>query len=92
MKHILFADDDNEVVGITGCVDDWEPEKEFVVAVMSMGYTLLVTDDDIDPLYKTVEVLAQGDALYAQATRQAKAIEKQLAYDVEQFDEIEQPW
>lgn len=90
MKYIMFSNGENEVVGITGCVEDWEPEKEFVVAVMSLGYTLLVGDLVLEaPL--PVEILAQGDRLYAQAATMAADIERQLAYDVSD-DETEQPW
>lgn len=86
MKYILFADSVNDVVGITGCVDDWDPDKEFVVAVMSLGYTMLTTDGLNEDVI-TWDILAMGDALYAQANAMAKEIEKQLSYD-----EIEQPW
>lgn len=86
MKYILFADNVNDVVGITGAVDEWEPTKEFVVATMTLGYTLLTADAlnvDVD----IPGILAMGDQLYAQANKMSKDIEKQLSYD-----EIEQPW
>lgn len=90
MKYILFADSVNDVVGITGCVDDWEPEKEFVVAVMSLGYTMLIADSLNEDVI-TESILAVGDKLFAQANRMSKEIEKQLVYDTS-VDEIEQPW
>lgn len=86
MKYILFADSVNDVVGITGAVDDWEPEKEFVVAVMSLGYTMLTTEGLNEDVI-TPDILAVGDALYAQAHVLSVDLKDQLSYD-----EIEQPW
>lgn len=82
MKHIMFANEDNEVVGITGCVEEFEPSKEFVAAAMSMGYTLLVGNLMIPEDNDASEILAKGDQLFSQAWERAKDIEEKLVYDI----------